>query len=543
MADRALPSSPLSDGLEEWSKAQPDEAWTHHVHSHQPTTTTYGIKGANDLLTPIRYDFESQYRVGDTEHISTPSSRGAPQTSKARKEITPADDGVSPKAKRILGIEEASLTPQNPIFPKNDRPFLRLPGPDGASVRENGTTSLKRKCWISGHKRTFVALCLVFQIGVVTLTISIVLCAQDSSHTGRLRKGSIVTGVVGLTDIICILFAGYGLLVARQHRAGELDIEKEVKKWDMEATLGQKRRKEKVPKNYNQKSMTQRRKKDLLCCKDNTPNWQHAQIHLPHLPHNTIYSSRLSNPFSPGIRLSSYNSSPSPRAPGEVYSQIRQSQRSLTPCSPLPLPPSIAYAYPPRSSSLQSNEHGDGGGGWVRIRHFEGYGGPETWAQRLEERVRQGGGKLPDVVEEEESFKFSIIVSDDDDHKHESFASSTESRIISLYSALEPHDQLYHDVLRSFPISPVMPTASPGPVGTERSLLRYSDTLSLFDPYGRESTQPWRGWQTYALKPSRECWMESDERREKRLTRERVWSQAFDAMARGYENRAMRLLG
>ena len=587
MADSTVPPTPLSARFEEWFKSQPEaqaqaqaqaRAPYHKHNSHdnhhlQQPTRTYHSKGANDLITPIRYDFESKYAIEDADPFADGEDSELSQSSSVpASEVVGAQhlglDGMNGKARQMLGIDEPRSVTSKAFTGVSQSDDLsssipsQHPLPRSTSLAPKNVPASQGKNWVQNHLKILIALSIIFQFGIIALTIAIVLCTHDVK-TGHIRDGSIITGVIGCASILCCLFAGYDMLVAEysasRHNLGN-DMEKGVEKGDMKGKIKDWGREIRVLRNFDEKEMQSSTEESTRFTNNNIPRSKH-HIQAMHLPHNIIYNSRLSNPFSPGIPLSEkgYESPDSPRAPpGEVYKRIREARR-LTPNSPLP-----SYLHPPQSSSLQSS--GEDSSPGAKITSLDRYIIPETWAQRLESRIRptsEAKERLTDLAEGEEPNTGNRIRILDgyggvegNGTTRDGSDSDATSRIISLYSALGPHDQLYHDVLRSLPVSPLSPRLYP------RSSVTASDAASFIHFHNRESAQRVRIWQKYLLGPGVELsapsplqpepkpqpqsqlerWLAMnwggkknvENRRSdaaKRMTRDRAWSRAFTALA------------
>jgi len=312
-----------------------------------------------------------------------------------------------------------------------------------------------KKPWTKTHIRTLIILSFILQAGIIAVTISIVLCTQ-ATKSGRTTDGSIITGVIGCASIICGLITGYDMLIAEyapsqhshhRHHTSAQDIEKGIRPHTSTP---------KTAHTFNSKQ---------LSIDTHAAN---ARYNITHhqLPHNIIYNSRLSNPFphvnplaspyatsltsphatsltSPNaVPLTSPNAVPltSPYATSLTSPRARTA-RHLTPHSPLPYSPTLGSIVPSPTSSVTPKN-----------TTF-----PESWAQRLEVRVRplskvSARSRLSTLREEEdeaETEKHGSRTAEGKEGKEG--RDSTTSRILSLYSSLGP----YKDVWKSLPVSPV----------------------------------------------------------------------------------------
>jgi len=555
------PGPPLSARFEEWFKSQP-EAQTHtlqaldHTNSDQPseTATVYGVKGPNDHFTPVLYDFDSKYAIEETdtftagEPFTIPSASSGATAGHLDKTKDVHINDVSPKARKVLGMDQPATNPPKVIITRTESTNSSLSSP--AQQPQTKPEILppspaiillpNKKPWTKTHIRTLMILSLILQAGIIALTISIVLCTQATKN-GRTTDGSIITGVIGCASIICGLITGYDMLIAEyapsqhQHRhpnnSGN-DIEKGIFPY-------------KPPTGNATKSQGGSKFQHTFLDKEISIDTHAAntRYYITHrqLPHNVIYNSRLSNPFThinplisptatslaspraPFIPFSSpyATSLASPRAPpGEIYTQIRET-RPLTPHSPLPYSPTLGSMVPSKQDS------GCEKGGMGKSLQV-----PETWAQRLETRVRplsklSSMSRLSPLPEEEDEMLAAgeCRIKEGKEGKGEKEGrDSTTSRILSLYSTPRLNDTLYHHDL---PLSPV--TSSFYELPARESRVSGFRRSSLICHTGRESF-PLTLQSSSAFQAEKGKVMAWDaEKGGRRAEVERAWSRAMSA--------------
>jgi len=296
-----------------------------------------------------------------------------------------------------------------------------------------------KKPWTKTHIRTLIILSLILQAGIIALTVSIVLCTQ-ATKSGRPTDGSIITGVIGCASIICGLITGYDMLIAEYAPSQHSHHRRHTSEQDIEKGIRPHTSTPKTAHTFNSKH---------LSIDTHAAN---ARYNITHhqLPHNVMYNSRLSNPFShikplvspTATSLASpyANSLASPYATS-LTSPRACTARRLTPHSPLPYSPTLGSIVPSPTSGVAPKTTAP----------------PESWAQRLEVRVRplskvSARSRLSTLKEEEdeaETEKHDSRIAEGKEGKPG--RDSTTSRILSLYSSFGP----YRDVWKSLPVSPV----------------------------------------------------------------------------------------
>jgi hypothetical protein len=477
MAASSSPAESLSARFEEWFKSQP-EAQTHTLqalegtHSYQSPgiATGSGVKGPNDRVTPILYDFDSKYAIetldpftdGEVSGCSSVSNSAAAGRLDRTKDVHVND--LNSKARQVLGLDQpvtappkviisltecSSPSPSSPTRKPSIQPVIRPPAPEIFLLPN-------KKPWTKTHIRTLIILSLILQAGIIALTVSIVLCTQ-ATKSGRTTDGSIITGVIGCASIICGLITGYDMLIAEYAPSQHSHHRRHTSEQDIEKGIRPHTSTPKTAHTFNSKH---------LSIDTHAAN---ARYHITHhqLPHNVIYNSRLSNPFSHIKPLvsptatslaspyatslaspyatslaSPYATSLTSPYANTLTSPRARTARRLTPHSPLPYSPTLGSIVPSPTSSVAPKNTAP----------------PESWAQRLEVRVRplsklSARSRLSTLKEEEDeglaAEKHGSLIEGEKQGKEA--RDSTTSRILSLYSSFGP----YKDVWKSLPVSPV----------------------------------------------------------------------------------------
>jgi len=453
------PAESLSARFEEWFKSQP-EAQTNtlqtlkdtHSHQSQGNATGSGVKGPDDRVTPILYDFDSKYPIETLDPFTDSEVSGCSSASNSaaagrldRSKDVHAND-LNSKARQVLGLDQpvtappkviisltecSSPSPSSPTREPSIQPVIRPPTPEIFLLPN-------KKPWTKTHIRTLIILSLILQAGIIALTVSIVLCTQ-ATKSGRTTDGSIITGVIGCVSIICGLITGYDMLIAEYAPSQHSHHRRHTSEQDIEKGIRPHTSTPKTAHTFNSKH---------LSIDTHAAN---AKYNITHhqLPHNVMYNSRLSNPF-PHIKplvsptatslASPYATSLASPYATSLTSPRARTARRLTPHSPLPYSPTLGSIVPSPTSSVAPKTTAP----------------PESWAQRLEVRVRplskvSARSRLSTLKEEEdeaETEKHGSLIEGGKQGKEA--RDSTTSRILSLYSSFGP----YRDVWKSLPVSP-----------------------------------------------------------------------------------------
>lgn len=453
MSKSSVSAAPLSSRFEEWFKSQPEAQHLvgklasgpdEHIQS---TLRVCTAKDKKRLIQPLRYDFDSRYTTEKTgpsvvQDSSVLTLDSIDNADRAERACRPSINGVGNKAASLLGMRQPSrghsTSAVNDEHPhaialtdsvEKTRTLVNPMEEFRCGPRDQDQESVdalvpKKKSWLRCHAKLVLALCILIQLGVVSLTVSIVLCTQDSK-TGHVRDGTVLTGVIGLASIICSVFTGYDILFAEYSSSRHQSASKVEREGD---ESGAENVKEKGAVGVGPRDPRSRYK-----------------ITATHLPHNTIYNSRLSYPFNSRMHIDYAE---------RITEEARESGR-LTPQSPLPIsishpPQGTLIRWSPATDTRASAQDTDPGALCV----------PETWAQRLERGVRPRSLAtpcLPDVEEVEEPSSAhppELEIETDG-------LSRAASRIISIYSSLDSSGDGYQrESVHSIGMSPLSPNTN-----------------------------------------------------------------------------------
>ena len=276
-------------------------------------------------------DFDSKYTVEAVdasqtrERFDLSPALGSDNIDHRCVAYHPGLDGTTSKTRTApIVITEKSSARRTARLSCSGQTEIEMPqrSSECRSIPQCGALTCKeRGSWFSVHFKVILALYAISHFGIILLTISIVLCTQDTK-TGKTREGTVISGVVGLASIICSFFAGYDLLLA------EYPIDRGNVRHGFHGRYTEGVLTEQSQLHEGIKRVLINFKEDDHLDRVSYPPSSPDKVDAAELPQND--SSRLPNPFSstdPSLCKKAPSSRPPHMPPGEVYKQIREIRR------------------------------------------------------------------------------------------------------------------------------------------------------------------------------------------------------------------------
>ena len=355
-----------------------------------------------------------------------------------------------------------------------------------SSTQRDALTCKEKRSWFSAHLKVIVTLYAVSHFGITLLTISIALCMQDTEKR-KFRDGTVISGVVGLTCIICSFFAGYDLFLAK-YSTDKHDVRHGFhRRYTGGAITEQSKLHE-----GNVKVLTIFKEDDHLDRVSYAPG-STDKVDAAELPQND--NRRLSSPFGPTDSSPCKNhptSRPPHMPPGEVYKQIREIRR-------LAQLPAITI-QPPEDTVLRWSAEFDSG--TDTAAQVTSQNRPVTPERRVSsnvwtQRIAQAPSCLPQAGEVEEPYEGQL--EDNETHGNDRFSSATSRKASP--------DICHFDGLHQLPISPLDPAPELNQVSHDlrpEIIIRISAVTSLIPDHQttQESNPLMTLWRQYVAKSS-----------------------------------------